>query len=425
MSPSANRGPASPGARQRPGGSRGPLGASRSGPPRKGGEEHVPSARALALACLVEVADGARVNAVLARHLEASVLDRRDRAFATELTYGTCRMQRACDWLVGRHLRGDTEPAVRAALRLGAYQLGWTRVPAHAAVAATVGLVGGPGRSVVNAVLRRVADDLARGPVAWPDPGTALSYPDWVLARLSTDLGPGRARGALEAMNIPAPATERPDGYLQDRASQMVAAHVGTRPGERVADICAAPGGKATAIASAGAALVLAADRDPERAGVLAANASRLGVGSLSVVVADGVRPPLRPGSFDRVLVDAPCSGLGVLRRRPDARWRVRPDDPARLAALQRRLLAAAVELVRPGGTLVYSVCTLTREETAGVDRWLALVHPDLAALPPPGQPWVPAGRGGLLLPQAAGTDGMFVLALRRPGERAAGSWPC
>ena len=373
------------------------------------------SARGVALACLVEVAGGARANVVLPARLGSSGLDRRDRAFATELTYGACRMQRACDWLVDRHVRGSTDPGVRAALRLGAYQLAWTRVPAHAAVAATVAEVDGPGRSVVNAVLRRVAEDLARGPVHWPDPATALSYPDWVVARLASDLGPEAARAALEAMNAPASATGRPDGYIQDRASQMVAAHVGTRPGERVADLCAAPGGKATAVAGDGAALVVAADLDRSRAAIVAANASRLGLGSVAVVVADGLRPPLRPGSLDRVLVDAPCSGLGVLRRRPDARWRVRPGDPTRLAALQRRLLDAAVPLLRPGGTLVYSVCTLTREETAGVDRWLATAHPGLVPLPPPADPWAPAGRGGLLLPQAAGTDGMFVLALRRP----------
>ncbi len=373
-----------------------------------------PSARGVALRALVEVGAGGRANAVLARLLDGCGLDRRDRALATELVYGTCRMQRACDWLVDRHARGRTEPDVRAALRLGAYQLGWTRVPRHAAVAATVDEVPGPGRSVVNAVLRRVADDLGRGPVRWPDPATALSYPDWIVARLGADLGPGPARAALEAMNVPAVVTERPDGYAQDPASQMVAAHVGARPGERVADLCAAPGGKATALAAAGARVV-AVEVDPDRAGVLAGNARRHGAGRVATVVGDAACPPLAPGRFDRVLVDAPCSGLGVLRRRPDARWRVRPADIPRLAALQRRLLDAAMALVCPGGVLAYSVCTLAREETAGVDRWLAEAHPDLVPLPPPGAPWVPAGRGGLLLPQAAGSDGMFVVVLRRP----------
>ncbi|MHB1534237.1 MAG: hypothetical protein ACYC1D_06435, partial [Acidimicrobiales bacterium] len=128
----------------------------------------------------------------------------------------------------------------------------------------------------------------------------------------------------------------------------------------------------------------------------------------------DGTRPPWRRGSFDRVLVDAPCSGLGVLRRRPDARWRVQPADIARLAALQRRLLDAAISLVAPGGTLIYSACTLTREETVGIDRWLAENHGQWRPLAPPGDPWQPAGRGALLLPQTAGTDGMFLWRGRR-----------
>ena len=124
---------------------------------------------------------------------------------------------------------------------------------------------------------------------------------------------------------------------------------MGARPGERILDVCAAPGGKATALAAGGPDLVVAADLSPGRAALMAANAARLGAGDMATVVADGTAPPWRPGRFDRVLVDAPCSGLGVLRRRPDARWRVQPGDVPRLAGLQRRLLTAAVPLVRPG----------------------------------------------------------------------------
>jgi 16S rRNA (cytosine967-C5)-methyltransferase len=143
------------------------------------------------------------------------------------------------------------------------------------------------------------------------------------------------------------------------------------------------------------------------------ANARRLGT-PLHVLAADARRPPFRPGAFDRVLVDAPCSGLGVLARRPDARWRVDEAAVARLAGVQREILEAASTLVRPGGALVYSVCTLTEAETLGVDRWLATAHPELVAEPPLGVPWRAHGRGALLLPQAAGTDGMFMLKLRR-----------
>jgi 16S rRNA (cytosine967-C5)-methyltransferase len=376
---------------------------------------HPATARRLALDALVAIDAGARANVVVPDLLRDCGLEERDRAFVTELVYGTCRMRRACDWLALRHARGPLDDEVRAALRLGAYQLVWTRVPSHAAVSATVEEVRGPGRTVVNAVLRRVAARLERGPVTWPDPATELSYPDWIVARLSRDLGPEAARMALLTMNEPAQASYREDGYIQDPASQMVAAHVSARAGEQILDLCAAPGGKSTAMAAGGPALVVAADISPARSAVVAANAARLGTGSVVAVVADGAEPPFPAGRFDRVLVDAPCSGLGVLRRRPDARWRVQPADVARLAALQRRLLAAAIPLLRPGGLLAYSVCTLTAEETRAIDGWLARTYPELTPSPPPAAPWQPAGRGALLLPQTAGTDGMYLLTLRTP----------
>jgi 16S rRNA (cytosine967-C5)-methyltransferase len=131
-------------------------------------------------------------------------------------------------------------------------------------------------------------------------------------------------------------------------------------------------------------------------------------------VVTDAGRVPLREASFDRVLLDAPCSGLGVLRRRAEARWRVRPDDVVELAALQRRLLLSAASSVRPGGRLVYAVCTLTPEETLGVDEHASGALGAFAAVEPPGPPWRAWGRGALLLPGDAGTDGMFVLVLER-----------
>jgi 16S rRNA (cytosine967-C5)-methyltransferase len=376
-----------------------------------------PSARGLALRALREIDGGARANVVVPELLNASRLDQRDRHLVTELVYGACRMQRACDWLVGRHTRGRTDAEVRAALRLGAYQLGWMRVPPHAAVSATVSEVRGPGRSVVNAVLRRVASDVEKGLVTWPDTATELSYPDWVLDRLARDLGRQTALEALRTMNEPASASVRADGYIQDPASQMIAAHLAPLVGGgMVLDMCAAPGGKATGMAAADG-LVVAADVSVPRARVVAANTGRLGTTNVAAVVADGTASPFPPGTFDLVLVDAPCSGLGVLRRRPDARWRIQPGDVERLVSLQRRLLSAAAELVRPGGVLAYSVCTLTSAETGAMDRWLAHQMPDFVPLRPPGHPWVHAGRGGLLLPQAAGTDGMFLVVLRAPAE--------
>jgi 16S rRNA (cytosine967-C5)-methyltransferase len=368
-------------------------------------------ARAVARDALLRIEDGAYANLVLPRMLERSGLAERDRRFATELVYGTTRMRRACDFLVDRFVLRPLDPPTRAVLRLGAHQLRHLGTPAHAAVSATVAVAPARSRGLVNAVLRRVAD----APVEWPDEATRLSYPEWVVERLTADLGEADALGALEEMDRPAEAVERPDGYVQDRASQLVVTAVGAQPGERVADVCAGPGGKATALAGAGAT-VLATDVRPGRAGLVVGAAVRTGTADrVLVAAADGRQPPWRPSSLDRVLVDAPCSGLGVLRRRADARWRIQPGAVPRLARLQRALLDAAVPLLRPGGTLTYSVCTLAAEETTAVDAWLAGTHSSLEPAPPPGAPWRPAGRGALLLPQAAGTDGMFLLQLRRP----------
>jgi 16S rRNA (cytosine967-C5)-methyltransferase len=360
---------------------------------------------------------GAYANLVLPGELERSPLDERDRRFVTDLVYGTTRMRRACDALVDRFLARPPAGRARSALRLGAYQLAFAGVPAHAAVDETVAVSPRPARGLVNAVLRRVAS--APGQMAWPDDATRLSVPDWVLDRLVADLGRDRALAALAAMNEPAAVVERPDGYVQDRASQQVAGAVGARPGERVLDLCAAPGGKATVLAAAGARVV-AADVRPRRAGLVQANARRLGLAAgVAVIVADGTRPPLRAGTFDRVLVDAPCSGLGTLRRRADLRWRVEPSSVDQLAALQRRLLAAAADLVRPGGTLTYSVCTLTAAESLDVDGWLADHRPDLVPTPaapadPPDAGWEAWGRGAVLLPQTSGTDGMCLFRYTR-----------
>jgi 16S rRNA (cytosine967-C5)-methyltransferase len=353
---------------------------------------------------------GAYANLVLSGALERSELSRADRRFVTDLVYGTTRMRRACDYLVERFLARPVEGRVRNALRLGAYQLVFAGVPAHAAVGETVEAAPRRARGLVNAVLRRVAD----APVSWPDDATRLSVPDWVLDRLTEDLGPADATAALAAMNEPATVTERADGYVQDPASQQVAAAVEVERGDLVLDLCAAPGGKATALAAEGVR-VIAADLRPVRAGLVAANAARVGVTDrVAVVAADGTRPPFRADRFDRVLVDAPCCGLGTLRRRADLRWRVEPEAVVRLAALQARLLAAAADLVRPGGSLVYSVCTLTAAESKEVDDRLAKERPDLVPLDPPGEPWRPWGRGAILLPQAVGSDGMCLVRYRR-----------
>ncbi|MDZ7674212.1 MAG: transcription antitermination factor NusB [Acidimicrobiales bacterium] len=318
--------------------------------------------RRAALEALLRVEnDGAYANLATDAILERSGLEPRDRGFVTDLVYGTCRMQRGCDHLVDRHRRGEVSTRVRVALRLGAYQLAFGGVAAHASVSATVGASPRPARGLVNAVLRRVADDVADG-VAWPDEATRLSYPDWIVRELQEFLGSERAHVCLGAMNVPATTHVRADGYVQDVASQAVIEAVAAQPHDRVLDLCAAPGGKATGIAAASGAVV-AADRSTTRAPLVRDNARSTGT-RVPVVVADGHDAPFPPASFDRVLVDAPCSGLGVLRRRPDARWRIDVDAPARLAGLQRELLDEAALLVAPDGLLVYSVCTLTRAET-------------------------------------------------------------
>ncbi|MDQ1444856.1 MAG: rRNA (cytosine967-C5)-methyltransferase [Acidimicrobiaceae bacterium] len=371
----------------------------------------------MALRALLEIEEGAYANLAVPRLLDDCDLDQRDRAFVTELSYGTTRMRRACDWLVDRFINRPLDAETRNVLRLGAYQLVFLGVPPHAAVAATVDAAPVRSAGLVNAVLRKVAGSL---PPRWPNPPTELSYPDWIVERMARELGADDALAALKTMNEAPPVTERPDGYIQDEGSQLVAAAVDVRPGDVVADLCAAPGGKATAMAAAmaaagGSGMVAASDVNPTRVGLIESNVRRLRASNVVPLVADGRMPPYRPQAFDRVLLDAPCSGLGVLRRRPDARWRIQAADVPRLVDLQKALVDKAVALLKPGGVLVYSVCTMTLAESVGIDKWLAEAHPDLVALPPPGPPWTPLGRGARLLPQTVGTDGMYVLRLRTP----------
>ena len=341
---------------------------------------------------------GAYANLALRPALDRSGLSDRDRAFVTELVYGATRMRRACDHLVDAHLRPRVEPRVRQVLRIGAYQLAFADVAAHAGVHATVGAAPKPARGLVNAVLRRIADDVVAG-VDWPSPAVELSFPDWIHGALLRRLGPAGAVAAMRAMDLPATTHVRDDGYVQDLASQAVVDAVEAGPGQLVLDACAAPGGKATGLASTGATVV-AGDTSASRLGLVAANATRLGQ-PVACIVADAGTAPFPPARFDRVLLDAPCSGLGVLRRRPDARWRIDVDAPERLGVVQRRLLAEAARLVAPGGLLVYSVCTLTEEENDGVVDGVAL-----------GRELEPLDRR-TIVPDAT-SDGMYLARWRR-----------
>jgi 16S rRNA (cytosine967-C5)-methyltransferase len=339
--------------------------------------------------------------------LATSGLTDMDRRFVTELVYGTTRMRRACDSVIDRFVTSPPDDATRSVLRLGTYQLVFAGVPPHAAVGETVGLAPKRTRGFVNAVLRKVSR-LSIAEMSWPSDGARLSYPDWMVDLFRAELGDD-ATPALERMNEPPPVTAREDGYVQDESSQWVAAAVEVDVGARVLDVCAAPGGKATAMANAGAR-VIAADQRLGRARLVQENAATLDL-DLPVVAADGLAAPFRPGSFDAVLLDAPCSGLGALRRRADARWRIQPSDIIELAELQGRLLASSAELVAPGGRLVYSVCTITAAES--VDHRT----PDgfeVESTPPTIGAWCPFEQGWRVLPHDADTDGMVLIRYRR-----------
>jgi 16S rRNA (cytosine967-C5)-methyltransferase len=378
------------------------LHTDRAGP---GGER---SARRVALDALRRIeSDGAYANLVLGPMLASSGLSDMDRRFVTELVYGTTRMRRACDSIVDRFVTSPPDDATRSVLRLGAYQLVFAGVPPHAAVGETVGLAPKRTRGFVNAVLRKVSR-LSVAEMSWPSDGARLSYPDWMVDRFRSELGDD-AVPALERMNEPPPVTTRADGYVQDESSQWVAAAVRVGAGERVLDVCAAPGGKATAMAGTGGT-VIAADQRVGRARLVAENVASLGI-RLPVVAADGVAAPFRPASFDAVLLDAPCSGLGALRRRADARWRITASDITELAELQAALLSSSAQLVAVGGRLVYSVCTITAAESIDHPTPPGFeVDPD----PPEVGTWRRFEQGWRVLPQDADTDGMVLIRYRR-----------
>ena len=360
----------------------------------------------VAFRCLQRIDhEGAYANLVTAAELSRSKLSERDRKFVTELVYGTTRMRRACDALVDRFVSTTPSPEVRTVLRLGAYQLHFAGVPAHAAVGETVELAPKRARGFVNAVLRRVAST----PMIWPTEAVRLSYPDWIVQRLTDELGADDAIATLTKMNEAPSVTERDDGYIQDIGSQWVTAAVPASEGQLILDVCAAPGGKATGIATSGAT-VIAADLQPQRVGLITENAERFGTTDVLALASDATSPPFARETFDAVLIDAPCSGLGTLRRRADARWRITPKDVADLITLQQRIIDACAPLVKPGGVLVYSVCTLLAAE--------ATQHTFPAAFKAltdrPDGDWRPLGDGWRVLPHDADTDGMILLRWRR-----------
>ena len=356
-------------------------------------------------------------------------LDARDRALAQRLAFGTVQRVRVLDFGIeqlGKRPVRKLDPPVRASLRLGAYQLAFTDLPQHAIVDDAVELVRAAGREravpFTNAVMRRLAGGL-RGLVASLPAGPVKeSYPDWIAETWARDLGAEEALDLMRAQNEP-PAlevraatpvgttTDVPGAYVVDRvdprrmrpmsrASQLAALVVGAREGERVLDACAAPGGKSSILAER--AQVTAVEIHPGRAAALAEQR----LPGVDVVTAD-VRE-LAADGFDRALVDAPCSGLGVLARRPDLRWRAQP-----LPELQGELLAAAAERVKPGGLVVYAVCTLNADENEAVVDASGLGVVPLIEWPQYAHPRRP--EFVLTLPTRDRTSGFFIARLRRP----------
>ena len=368
-------------------------------------------------------------------------LEARERALAQRLAYGTVQRMRTLDHAIeelGRRPVRRLDPPVRAALRLGAYQLAYAAgIPTHAAVNETVELVRRAGleRAVAftNAVMRRLADGIHELIAALPEGPLKHSYPDWIAEVWSRDLGEDDALALMRAQNEPPETvvrlvsgdppgepTDVPGAYRvervdeealdagriwpQSRGSQLAGLVVGARDGERTLDLCAAPGGKATQLAGE----VVAVEVHEGRARELEENVRHLGAANVTVVHADALALPPELTGFDHVLVDAPCSGLGVLAGRPDLRWRARP-----LPELQRDLLRVAAERVRPGGTITYSVCTINADENEAIVEASGLV------VDPLGEEW-PAFRHPrrpeflLTLPHVHRTSGFFVARMRQ-----------
>jgi len=442
--------------------------------------------RYLAFTVLDRVAGGSYADRTLDAELQRHpLLDPRDRGLATELVYGLLRQQGRLDYALARFCKqplAKLEHRVLLLLRLGAYQLlCLDRVPDSAAVDTTVQLTRElkleRATGFVNGILR----SLARGKeqLKWPDFGReplahlqhALSLPHWLAERWLRELGAEEARLLAVALLEPAPFSLRvntlktdrehflqalaaaghraeptryaPEGVtlasraaaplpgdaegwyqVQDEASMLIPHLLAPRPGERLLDACAAPGGKTTHLAAltGNRATITALDLHPQRLRLVEQGAARLGCSGITARTWDMTLPPpfLAAASCDGVLVDAPCSGLGVLRRNPEARWRLQPADIVVLAERQAMLLTQAAHLVKPGGRLVYAVCTVTPEET---DRQAAAFlsrHPDfrrepLAGLLPQSWQELLDAQGCLRSwPHRHGLDGFFAARFKR-----------
>jgi len=399
-------------------------------------------------------------------------LGARDLALATQLSYGTVQRASTLDHVIERLTRraaSSLDPPVLAALRLGVFQLVFLdRIPAHAAVGESVELAkrdAPRGAGLVNAVLRRAGREgrgiVAKLPDATPKQAALKhSHPEWIAQLWWTTFGPETAKALMAADNEPAEpslrantlkttarqlaeripahvvddeallldgpfdAFESPEwraGELmpQSRAAMAVSRALAPVPGERVLDLCAAPGGKTTHLAAlmGNRGEVVAVEKHPGRADALRKTAARMGATIVDVRTQDATRQVEAGETFDRVLVDPPCSDLGTLASRPDARWR-KAGRPEALAALQRQLLEAGAAALKPGGTLVYSTCTISPTENERVVAAFLAAHENFFAtdlgvdVPPWKHPTMPQHLQ--TFPHRDRTDGFFVARLRR-----------
>ena len=366
-------------------------------------------------------------DTLLERALASSQLSKADRALATELFYGCLRQRLALEFLRGQLMRKPPRATVALLIDLGLYQLFFLKkIPAHAAVHEMVELTKERASAdevkFVNAVLRRAARERASLLAALRtkrqmEPWVYYSHPSWLWKRWVARWGREQTEALCEWNNTPPPVylrvnslkiVDKPSGikaeptthplswrviepaglfttrawangefYIQDPSTLIAVDALDPQPGESVLDMCAAPGGKTTYIAQKmqNRGRIIAIDSSNSRLGLVAENCSRLGVNIVAPLKAGRPDGNLHNAQFDRVLVDAPCSNTGVLRRRVDLRWRIEQKEIMRLAALQEKLLAAAARLTRPGGVLVYSTCSLEREENERVVERFSKQH--------------------------------------------------
>ena len=403
----------------------------------------------------------------------AQDLDARDRRWLRELVYGMLRQRGAIDAILDERVRNGlarVDPDLVDLMRLGVYQLlHMGSVPAYAAIAQTVELAKGRhgigASKLMNAVLRRI--DRERSDLAVPvpaDPVEALavrySHPRWLVARWLARYGEEGTTVLLMKNNAEAPVVIRPFGivreqleatleasgvevedapltrdsiqitggialtelgafkqglfFVQDPGSTLVTQYAAIPDDAVVADLCAAPGGKALEL-SRTARLVIASDRSTQRLARLLDNRARLEASNVLVAVGDARFPVVR--EMDAVLIDVPCTGTGTFRRHPDARWRLKVSDLSVMGALQASILRAAADVVKPGGLLIYSTCSLEPEENElQIEDFLSR-NPEWKLEPPPAGAVPPETiDGGFLrvLPQIHGSDGAFAARLRR-----------